>query len=405
MKPNTMKPRTTKLSIIRLNTLTRNTLGLLLCLAISSSAASTEAVNSKILKVKTESGSIQVKTIAQGLNNVWGMAFLPDGSMLVTERAGRMRIVSAAGLIGEPITGLPPIVAKGQGGLLDVVLAPDFVTSQKIYFSYAEPGDGKQQHLNSTAVSFATLNGNTLENVTRIFSQQPKVDSNHHFGSRLVWAPDGTLFITLGERYSEKDQAQTLDNHLGKVVRIHADGSVPQDNPFINTAGALPEIWSIGHRNMQGAAINPISKELWTGEHGPQGGDELNIDQAGKNYGWPVITYGENYGGGKIGEGTHKAGMEQPVYNWVPSIATAGFIFYTGDKFPEWQHNILLTSLKAKTLVRLALDGDKIIKEERLLKDELGQRLRSVVQGPDGLIYLVTDEADSTIYQLSPSQS
>ncbi|MGI1985766.1 PQQ-dependent sugar dehydrogenase [Shewanella glacialipiscicola] len=383
----------------------RTTLTLALCLFTFQAEVYAEVTRAAPLNVKTEAGNIQIKTIAEGLENIWGMAFLPDGSMLVTERAGRMRIVSTAGEVGEPLTGLPPMYAKGQGGLLDVVLVPDFATSKKIYFSYSEPAEGEASSLNSTAVSFATLNGNKLENLTRVFSQQPKIDSSHHFGSRLVWAPDGTLFITLGDRYSEKDKAQTLDNHLGKVVRINADGSAPQNNPFVNTAGALPEIWSIGHRNMQGAAINPTSKVLWTGEHGPQGGDELNIDQAAKNYGWPVITYGENYGGGKIGEGTHKTGMEQPVYKWVPSIATAGFMFYTGDKFPQWQNNILLASLKEKTLVRLVLDGDKIIKEERLLKTELGQRLRSVVQGPDGLIYLVTDEAKSKIYQISPQQS
>ena len=379
----------------------RTTLTLALCLFTFQAEVYAEVTRAAPLNVKTEAGNIQIKTIAEGLENIWGMAFLPDGNMLVTERAGRMRIVSTTGKVGEPLTGLPPMYAKGQGGLLDVVLAPDFATSQKIYFSYAEPAEGEASELNSTAVSFATLNGNKLENLSRVFSQQPKINSGHHFGSRLVWAPDGTLFITLGDRYSEKDKAQTLDNHLGKVVRINADGSVPQDNPFVNTAGALPEIWSIGHRNMQGAAINPTSKVLWTGEHGPQGGDELNIDQAAKNYGWPVITYGENYGGGKIGEGTHKTGMEQPVYKWVPSIATAGFMFYTGDKFPQWKNNILLASLKEKTLVRVVLNGDKIIKEERLLKNELGQRLRTVVQGPDGLIYLVTDEAKSKIYQIS----
>lgn len=369
------------------------TLSLALCIAAIAPFAGAQT-----LSVKTESGSIQVKTIAEGLENIWGMAFLPDGSMLVTERRGRMRIVSTDGKVGEPLAGLPEIYAQGQGGLLDVVLAPDFASSKKIYFSYSEPGKGG----NSTAVSFATLSGNKLENLTRVFSQQPKKDSGAHFGSRLVWAPDGTLFITLGDRYSEKDKAQTLDNHQGKVVRINADGTVPKDNPFVKTPGALPEIWSYGHRNVQGAAINPTTKELWTGEHGPQGGDELNIDRAAKNYGWPVITYGENYGGGKIGEGTHKEGMEQPNYKWVPSIATAGFIFYTGDKFPQWKNNILLTSLKDKTFVRLVIDGEKITKEERLFAKELDQRLRHVVQGPDGLIYIVTDESKAKIYQLSP---
>ncbi|HCS64479.1 MAG TPA: oxidoreductase [Cellvibrio sp.] len=369
------------------------TLSLALCIA-----AITPFAGAKTLSVKTESGNIQVKTIAEGLENIWGMAFLPDGSMLVTERRGRMRIVSTDGKVGEPLAGLPEIYAQGQGGLLDVVLAPDFASSKKIYFSYAEPGKGG----NSTAVSFATLNDNKLENVTRVFSQQPKKDSGAHFGSRLVWAPDGTLFITLGDRYSEKDKAQTLDNHQGKVVRINADGTVPKDNPFVKTPGALPEIWSYGHRNVQGAAINPTTKELWTGEHGPQGGDELNIDRAAKNYGWPVITYGENYGGGKIGEGTHKDGMEQPNYKWVPSIATAGFIFYTGDKFPQWKNNILLTSLKDKTFVRLVVEGEKITKEERLFAKELDQRLRHVVQGPDGFVYIATDESKAKIYQLSP---
>lgn len=369
-------------------------LGVALCFALAQPLA-----QAKPLTIKTETGSIRVNTIAEGLENVWSLAFLPDGNMLVTEKPGRMRIVSPAGTLGDPLQGLPKIYNQGQAGLLDVVLAPDFSTSKKIYFSYSEPGEkGK----NSTAVSFATLNGNKLENVTRIFSQQPKIDSNNHFGSRLVWKEDGTLFITLGDRYSEKDKAQTLDNHQGKVIRINADGSAPKDNPFVKTPGALPEIWSYGHRNIQGAAINPLTKKLWTGEHGPQGGDELNIDEAAKNYGWPVITYGENYGGGKIGEGTHKEGMEQPVHKWVPSIATAGFLFYTGDKFPQWKNNILLTSLKEQSLVRLVLDGDKIVKEERLLKNELGQRLRSVIQGPDGLIYLVTDESKGKILQVSP---
>lgn len=374
-------------------------LSLALCFAALSSFAHAKAPDEKTIAVKSAAGSFRLQAIAEGLQNVWGMTFLPNGSMLVTERAGRMRIVSADGKLGEPLSGLPKIVAQGQGGLLDVVLAPDFPSSKKIYFSYSEPGEAS---LNSTAVSFATLNGNKLENVTRVFSQKPKVDSGNHFGSRLVWAPDGTLFITLGDRYSEKDKAQTLDNHQGKVIRINADGTAPKDNPFVTTAGALPEIWSYGHRNIQGAALNPITNELWTGEHGPQGGDELNIDRAATNYGWPIITYGENYGGGKIGEGTHKAGMEQPVFKWVPSIATAGFIFYTGDKFPQWKNNILLASLKDKTLVRLVIDGDKITQEERLLSTELGQRLRQVVQGPDGLVYLLTDESNSNIYQLSP---
>lgn len=367
----------------------------LLCLL---GASFTLADTGKI--ITTETGKIQVKTLAKGLGNLWGLAFLPDGSMLVTERKGVMRIVSADGKAGEPLSGLPEIFARGQGGLLDIVLAPDFTTSKKIYFSYSAPATSGST--NGTAVAHAILNGNKLEKVTRIFTQQPKIDSGAHFGSRLVWAPDGTLFVTLGDRYSGKDRAQTLDNHIGKVIRINADGSVPADNPFVKTAGALPEIWSYGHRNVQGAAINPVTKALWTGEHGPQGGDELNLDQAGKNYGWPVITYGENYGGGKIGEGTHKAGMEQPVHKWVPSIAICGFIFYTGDKLPHWKNNILLASLREQSLVRLVVEKDKVVKEERMLAKEIGERLRHVVQGPDGLVYLITDESKAKILQISP---
>lgn len=360
----------------------------------------TGLVQGKSFDIKTSTTPLRVTEIAQGLSHPWGMAFLPDSRMLVTERTGSMRIISQDGKKGPALTGLPAIVTKGQGGLLDVVLAPDFADSQRIYFSYSEPAEkGKA---NSTAVAYATLKNNKLEDVTRIFSQQPKIDSTAHFGSRLVFNQDGTLFITLGDRYSEMKSAQTLDNHLGKVVRINADGSIPSDNPFVNTPGALPEIWSYGHRNVQGAALHPVTGKLWTGEHGPQGGDELNLDEAGKNYGWPIITYGENYGGGKIGIGTHQEGMEQPLYKWVPSIATAGFIFYTGDQFPSWRGNLLMTSLRAQTLVRLTLEDNHVIAEERLLSKEIGARLRHIVQGPDGLIYLLSDESNGKIYRLAP---
>lgn len=350
--------------------------------------------------ITSHAAAFSLEEVATGLSNLWGMTFLPDGSMVVTERAGKMRVISKDGVVGEPVKGLPAIAVGGQGGLLDVVASPQFNSNRKIYFSYSEPSaNGKT---NSTAVSEAILVGNQLVSVKTIFSQKPKVNSAGHFGSRLVFADDGTLFITLGDRQSEKDKAQTLDNHIGKVVRINVDGSVPKDNPYINQKGALPEIWSYGHRNIQGAAIHPETRVLWTGEHGPQGGDEINITLAGKNYGWPVITYGENYGGGKIGEGTHKEGMEQPLYKWVPSIATAGFIFYTGDAFPEWKGNILMTSLKDKTLVRLTLDGDRVVSEERLLGKELKERLRHVVQGPDGFVYLLTDEYKARVLRLRP---
>lgn len=360
-------------------------------------------VTAKTIEVKNSSVPLRVTTVAEGLSNPWSLAFLPDGRMLVTERSGTMRIVTAQGEKGPALSGLPDIVSRGQGGLLDVVLAPDFATSKRIYFSYSEP-DPDNSKANSTAVAHAILKGDQLENVTRIFSQQPKYESTAHFGSRLVWNSDGTLFVTLGDRYGAMQDAQTLDNHHGKVIRINADGSVPADNPYVNTAKALPEIWSIGHRNVQGAALHPTTGKLWTGEHGPQGGDELNIDEAGKNYGWPIITYGENYGGGKIGIGTEKDGMEQPVYKWVPSIATAGFIFYTGDKFPQWKGNLLMTSLRAATLARLTLDGDKVVDEERLLQKEVGERLRHIVQGPDGYIYLVSDESNGKIFRLEPTK-
>lgn len=352
--------------------------------------------------IKSQSANIVVEEVATGLSNLWGMTFLPDGSMLVTERAGSMRVISPDGKVSEPVKGVPAVVAQGQGGLLDVVASPDFSSNRKIYFSYSEASaDGKT---NSTAVSEAILVGTQLVSVKTIFSQKPKVNSAGHFGSRLVFADDGTLFITLGDRQSEADKAQTLDNHIGKVVRINVDGSVPKDNPYVNTQGALPEIWSYGHRNVQGAALHPQTRQLWTGEHGPQGGDELNLTLAGKNYGWPVITYGERYGGGKIGEGIQaKAGMEQPLYKWVPSLATAGFIFYTGDKFPAWKNNILMATLKEKALVRLTLDGDKVVSEERLLSKQLNQRLRHVVQGPKGDVYLVTDEYRARILRLTPA--
>jgi glucose/arabinose dehydrogenase len=355
------------------------------------------ATATQAVEVNTERYTLEIETVTTGLQNPWGLAVMPDGNFLVTERTGSMRIVTESGKIGEPIAGLPKIEVRGQGGLLDVVLAPDFATSNKIYFSYTEPAEAG----NSTAVSSATLKNNRLENVTRVFSQKPKVNSGAHFGSRLIWRKDGTLFITLGDRYERKDEAQTLNTHHGKVVRINADGSVPKDNPFINTPNALPEIWSYGHRNIQGAALHPVTGELWTGEHGPQGGDEINLDLAGKNYGWPVITYGENYGGGKIGDGLiAKAGMEQPLHYWVPSIATAGFIFYTGDEFPEWKNNIILASLAGKTLVRLVTDGNKIIREERLFSKEINQRIRSVVQAKDGTLYFITDEAKGGIYHI-----
>lgn len=342
--------------------------------------------------------SLHIDTVASGLQHPWGMAFLPDGRILVSERPGRLRLVVTDGRLGEPLRGLPKIVARGQGGLLDVALHPRFADNRLVYFSFSEPGDGG----NSTAVARGRLEGDALQDVAVIFRQQPKFDSNLHFGSRLVFATDGSLFITLGERYQRRDDAQTLDNHHGKIVRINADGGAAPGNPFAGTKGTLPEIWSLGHRNLQGAALHPTTGELWTHEHGPQGGDEINIARAGRNYGWPVITYGEEYGGGKIGEGTAKAGLEQPLHYWVPSIAPSGMAFYTGDRFPGWRGNLLVGSLKFKQLVRLELDGERVVREERLLGKELGERIRTVVQGPDGLVYLLTDQPDGRILRLRP---
>lgn len=337
-------------------------------------------------------------TVASGLEHPWGLAFLPDGSMLVTERPGRLRMVSPSGELGAPLAGLPRIEVGGQGGLLDVAPDPNFAINRLVYFSYSEPGEGG----NSTAVARARLEPKGLADVRVIFRQKPKVASGHHFGSRLAFARDGRLFITLGDRYSRKDDAQTLDTHHGKIVRIEADGRVPADNPFVGRAGALPEIWSYGHRNVQGAAIHPATGELWAHEHGPQGGDELNAVDAGRNYGWPVITYGRNYvSGTKIGEGTERADVPAPLTYWVPSIAPSGMAFLTSDRYPGWKGNLFVGALRGAQLQRLVLDGRKVLQRESLLAN-LGERIRDVRQGPDGWLYLLTDSAQGRILRLEP---
>ena len=343
--------------------------------------------------ITTEKATIDVSKVAGGLNHPWGMAFLPDGRMLVTERSGALQLISADGKTKTAITGLPAIDVRGQGGLLDVILAKDFADSKQIFFSYSEPADGK----NSTAVASATLNDSKLDNVKVIFSQQPKYDSKYHFGSRLVLDNDGKLFITTGDRGSERHQAQKLDNHVGKVIRINTDGSAPADNPYLSDSSARDEVWSYGHRNMQGAALHPQTGQLWTHEHGPQGGDEINIAQPGKNYGWPLITYGEEYGGGVIGT-TEKSGLEQPLHYWVPSIAPSGMLFYSGTLLGPWQNNLLVGSLKFGQLVRLELTDNKVSHEERIM---IGQRVRDVEQGPDGAVYLLTDSSDGEILRIT----
>lgn len=347
---------------------------------------------------------LRAEVVARGLQNPWGMAFIDGGRILVTERPGRLRVVGPDGRVGPPVEGLPAVDAVGQGGLLDVAADNDFARNRRIYFCYAEPAEGLFASGNSTALASARLSADTrrLEDLKVLFSQRPKVDSRLHFGCRIAEAPDGTLFLTLGDRYHRMQDAQTLDNHHGKVVRIRKDGSVPPDNPFVNRPGAKPEIWSLGHRNLQGAAIGPDGR-LWTSEHGPQGGDEINRPEAGRNYGWPVITYGENYGGGAIGEGiTTRAGLEQPLHHWTPSIAPAGMAFVSTDRYgPGFKGSLLVASLKFRYLARLQLDGTRVVKEDKLLTD-IGQRLRDVAEAPDGTLWLLTDERDGQLLRLVP---
>jgi glucose/arabinose dehydrogenase len=351
---------------------------------------------------KTENGPIRVVTVAGGLEHPWGLAFLPDGRMLVTERPGRLRIIGAEGTLSQPVEGVPAVYETGQGGLLDVALDPKFTDNRLIYLSYSEP-DG---NIAGTAVARAQLADDgsgpaRLENIQVIFRQQPKVQGPNHWGSRLVFAPDGTLFVTLGERF-QRDRSQNLNEHLGKLVRINPDGSVPKDNPFVGRDDALPEIFSLGHRNMQGAALHPETQRLWIVDHGARGGDEINIPEAGKNYGWPIITFGRDYSGLKIGEGTSKPGLELPIYYWDPSIAPSGMAFYTGDKFPAWKGDLFVGALAGQLLARLKLDGTRVVREERLLKD-LGERIRDVRQGPDGLLYLLTDSPEGRVLRIEPA--
>ena len=351
--------------------------------------------------LRTKHGPIEVERVAEGLDHPWALAFLPDGSMLVTERSGSLRLVSAAGAVSEPISGVPEVDARDQGGLLDVALHPEFAQNRLVYLSYSQAGAGG----NSTAVARGVLSadGRSLANLERIFSQQPKLPSTKHFGSRLVFDGQGHLFVTLGERSSAqfREQAQDLDSHLGKIVRLREDGSVPQDNPFTGTPGALPEIWSYGHRNIQAAAMHPRTGQLWEIEHGPKGGDEINIAEPGKNYGWPVVSHGVNYDGSPVGTGRSRAaGMEDPLYTWTPVIAPSGMAFYTGEAFPEWRGNLFVGGLAATALVRLELDGQTVRHEERLLED-LGARIRDVAVGPEGALYLLTDEDNGKVLRLT----
>lgn len=339
----------------------------------------------------SERGPVRVTEVTVGLDSPWGLAFLPDGGMLVTERPGRLRRIAADGSASEPLTGVPAVFATGQSGLLDVALSPQFASDRLVYLSYMEAN--WRGNKAGTAVARGRLGENGLSEVEVIYRQEPKLSSGTHPGSRLVFADDGLLFVTQGEN-NVRPTAQDMDKLQGKLVRIAPDGSIPADNPFVGVDGARPEIWSLGHRNMQGAALHPVTRKLWTHEHGPMGGDEINIPDAGRNYGWPIITYGQNYSGGPIPEstGTQAPGMEQPHHYWPVSPAISGMAFYTGDRFAAWSGNLFIGALAARELIRLELDGDAITHEERLLGDR-GERIRDVRQGPDGALYLLVDDA------------
>ena len=354
--------------------------------------------------------AFEVVTVAEGLVRPWGMAFLPDRRILVTEKPGRLRIVGTDGKLSEPVDGLPKVDARGQGGLLDVALDPQFASNRLIYWSYAEPREGG---VNNTAVARGRLADDQakprVENVQVIFHQRPSLDSTLHFGNRLVWRRDGTLFVTLGDRSITEGrmQSQRMDGMLGKVVRINADGTIPKDNPFVGKEGVPGEIWSIGHRNIQAAALHPESGELWEVEHGTRGGDELNVARKGKDYGWPTIAYGIEYKGGPITGGiTAKEGMEQPIYYWDPVIAPSGMIVYTGNLFPEWKGNVFIGGLASTALVRLTVKGERVVDEERLLRDmqPKPERIRDVEQGPDGAIYLLTDSEQGRVLKMAPKK-
>ena len=350
--------------------------------------------------IHSEKHSFRIVPLLAGLENPWSIAFLPDGRMLVTERAGRLRLVSQDfKLDPKPIDGLPEVIANGQGGLFDVVLHPQHAQNGWIYWAYNAPGTGGW----GTALARGKLQGQRMTEVQVLFSMQPKTRSAHHFGGRIVFDATGMVYLTLGDR-GDKDRAQKLNDHAGSVIRLHDDGRVPNDNPFVQRAGALPEKWTLGHRNMQGAAINPQTGELWTHEHGPQGGDEVNVIRPGLNYGWPVITYGVNYGlGTKIGEGQSKPGMVQPLQVWVPSIAPSGMAFVSGSQFSQWRGSMLVGALRGQMLVRLTLEGDKVLSEERLFQGRPG-RIRDVRMGPDGLVYLLTDDPQGALLRLEPAK-
>jgi glucose/arabinose dehydrogenase len=351
--------------------------------------------------IRTQAATIRAVTVARELENPWALAFLPDGRLLVTERPGRMRVVvpdANGGRVSPPLGNVPKVFDSGQGGLLDVTLDPDFARNRRLYFTYAEPGEGS---VAGTALASAVFGETELRGVAVLFRQQPKLSGGLHFGSRVVVGRDGRLWLGVGERY-RRDEAQNLNVHLGKVLRLNRDGSVPTDNPFLGRSDARPEIWSWGHRNIQGMTLHPQTGVIWLHEHGAQGGDEINIPEKGRNYGWPVITHGIDYNGSKIGIGTAAPGMEQPLLHWTPSIAPSGMAFYTGSRIPAWTGNLFVGSLKFGTLHRVVLDGTRVVRQEQMLK-EIGDNIRDVRDGPDGYLYIATDSPRGRILRLEPA--
>ncbi len=371
-------------------------LSCLMLLLLSVQSEYTAAAAGKV--IGTERHRLKVVVITDGLEHPWGLAFLPDKRMLVTERTGRLRMIENNRLDPRPVSGVPKISATGQGGLLDVVLHPEFTSNKFVYLSYVAAGPGGL----GTEVVRGRLHGHRLSDVEVIFRALPKSSGGRHFGSRLLFDPRGSLYITLGDRGNRR-RAQDLADHAGSIIRLRDDGRVPDDNPFVNRTTVRPEIYTYGNRNVQGIALQPGTNQIWAHEHGPQGGDEVNILRAGTNYGWPVITYGRNYGlGTRIGEGTAKPGMAQPVYYWVPSIAPSGMTFYDGKRFPRWHGNLFVGALKDQLLVRLEIRGERVVSEERMLANTLG-RIRDVRSGPDGYLYLLTDASDGVLARLEPA--
>jgi len=355
-------------------------------------ACSTKA---QVQSMMTKAGSVKIDDVAKGLEHPWGLAFLPDGRMLVTERSGQLRIADMEGNISEPVAGTPEVFARGQGGLLDVELDPDFETNKLVYLTFSEPGP---ENTASTAIGRGVWEDDRIQNFTVLFSQEPKLEGPNHFGGRIVFAPDGTLFVTTGERF-KFDPAQELSNHLGTVIRINPDGTIPADNPFMNQANAENEIWSYGHRNIEAAAIDPATDKLWIAEMGPLGGDEFNQPEAGKNYGWPEVSWGKNYDGTGIPDPPTRPEFTDAALHWTPVISPSGMIFYTGDVFPEWKGSALIGGLSSTAVVRVEVDGDQASEVERL---DMGARIREVVQGPDGMVYVLTDQDDGNIWRISP---